>query len=130
MRQQVSSEKKAFVASGTHKKSETVTDRAHLAALAFLQMREGVERTLQFSLEDFASWIARQSVAPEQDAHRHFERCEAASDPGSQLLFGRCRTRFQLHDRSGLLAQHAMRNADERGIHHGRMLEHNVLDFD
>jgi hypothetical protein len=63
MRQRVFSEKKAFVASGTHKKRETVTDRAHLAAFAFLQMREGVERTLQFILEDFAAGCAAECRA-------------------------------------------------------------------
>jgi hypothetical protein len=41
-RQRLFGEKKPFVASGTHKNRETVTDRAHLARLAFLQMREGV----------------------------------------------------------------------------------------
>jgi hypothetical protein len=44
IRQRYFGEKNAFVASGTHKKRETVTDRANLAALAFLQMREGFER--------------------------------------------------------------------------------------
>jgi hypothetical protein len=45
VRQRLFSEKKPLVASGTHKKRETVTDRAHLAPLAFLQMREGVTRS-------------------------------------------------------------------------------------
>jgi hypothetical protein len=43
-RQRLFGEKNAFVASGTHKNRETVTDHAHLAAFAFLQMREGVTR--------------------------------------------------------------------------------------
>jgi hypothetical protein len=44
VRQRLFGEKNAFVASGIHKKRETVTDSAHLAALAFLQMREGFTR--------------------------------------------------------------------------------------
>jgi len=44
MRQRLFGEKKPFVASLIHKNRETVTDRAHLAALAFSQMREGVAR--------------------------------------------------------------------------------------
>jgi hypothetical protein len=35
VRQRLFGEKNAFVASGIHKKRETVTDCAHLAALAF-----------------------------------------------------------------------------------------------
>jgi hypothetical protein len=71
MRQRLFCEKKPFVASGIHKNRETVTDRAHLARLAFLQMREGFERIFRFVLEDPARW-----VAPERDAHGHFESGE------------------------------------------------------
>jgi hypothetical protein len=46
LRQRLFGEKNAFVASGTHKKSETVTDHAYLAPLAFLQIREGVARPI------------------------------------------------------------------------------------
>jgi hypothetical protein len=63
MRQRLLGEKKPFVASLRHKNRETVTDCAHQAGLAFLQMREGLERTFQFVLEDFAGGVARQRVA-------------------------------------------------------------------
>jgi hypothetical protein len=86
--QRLFGEKKRFVVSIRHKNRETVTSATHPAALAFLQMREGLERAFQLVLENLARGIARQSVAPEHNPDGDFEGGEPARDPATQLVLG------------------------------------------
>ena len=81
------------------------------------------EQLLQLVLEDLPGRVARQGLVPEDDLHRHLESREPARDPGPDLLFRGLRTGLQLHDRSGLLAENLVRNADQRRIQRAAMEE-------